>query len=85
MKNIVLLLALVSLFLTGCARHYVMTLNNGSRITTKGKPKLQGNDYVYKDVMGQPGAVSSGRVREISPASMSESSSASGFKAGPSK
>ncbi|MCL4786420.1 MAG: YgdI/YgdR family lipoprotein [Verrucomicrobia bacterium] len=62
---------LMSFLVSGCARSYVITLNNGARIATKGKPKLEGGAYVFKDVKGQPGHVSAGRVREIAPASMS--------------
>lgn len=68
-KPILVLLLLVGLF-TGCARSYVITLNNGSRITTQGKPKLSGSTYVYKDASGKPAQVSTLRVREIAPASM---------------
>lgn len=66
----VLLLLLAVLGLTGCARSYVITLNNGSRITSHGKPKLQGGAYFYKDTEGKPASVPAGRVREIAPASM---------------
>ena len=71
--------------LTGCARRYVITLSSGSRIETKGKPKLDGNVYRYKDISGAAGAVSRLRVREIAPASMAGSPSSSGFKATPKK
>lgn len=71
--------------LTGCAQRYVITLQNGNRITTHGKPQLQGSNYVFKDSAGQPGIVSRMRVREISPASMAGSSSSSGFKNAPAK
>jgi hypothetical protein len=71
--RLVPLVLLMSFLLTGCARSYVITLNNGARIATKGKPKLEGGAYVFKDVKGQPGHVSAGRVREIAPASMSRS------------
>jgi hypothetical protein len=68
-KLILVLLLFVGLF-TGCARSYVITLNNGSRITAQGKPKLSGSTYVYKDASGKPAQVSILRVREIAPASM---------------
>jgi hypothetical protein len=61
---------LAPLLLAGCARHYVITLNSGARITTLGKPQLQQGRYVFKDVEGKPGVVAAGRVREIAPASM---------------
>ena len=61
---------LLALLLTGCARNYVITLTSGARITSRGKPKLQGATYVFKDAKGQPAQVSAGRVREIAPASM---------------
>jgi hypothetical protein len=70
MKKLVSALALCCLALCGCARHYVMTLNNGSQIDTHGKPKVKGAFYVYKDALGREGYVSSSRVREIAPASM---------------
>jgi len=64
-------LLLLALLLCGCARTYIITLTNGARVTSKGKPKLQNGSYVFKDVKGQPAQVSAGRVREIAPASMS--------------
>lgn len=70
MKHLCLVLLLAPLLLAGCARHYVMTLNSGTRITTLGKPKLQNGTYVYKDVHGQLSALPAGRVAEIAPASM---------------
>ena len=70
MKQFLASLLLFSVLLTGCARNYVITMNNGARITSKGKPKLQGGSYVFKDAKGEPAQVSAGRVREISPASM---------------
>ena len=70
MKRVLLALVLSSSLLTGCTRHYVITLNNGACITTFGKPQLQGGSYVFKDAQGQPAYVPAGRVREIAPASM---------------
>ena len=68
-------LLLLSVLLAGCARNYVITLNNGTRVTTRGKPKLQGGTYLFKDAKGQPAQVSAGRVREIAPASMAREES----------
>ena len=70
MKRIWLALLLAPLLLAGCARHYIMTLNNGAQIATRGKPQLQNGAYVYRDAQGQPASVPTGRVREIAPASM---------------
>jgi hypothetical protein len=58
--------------LCGCARHYVITLNNGSRIATSSKPRLQRGYYVFKDALGRESYVGAGRVMEIAPASMAE-------------
>ncbi len=73
----VLLLALSC----GCARHYVITLSNGTRFTAVGKPQLKGGFYVYKDIKGQESYVSSARVSEIAPASMAGSDK--GFRPSP--
>ena len=72
MKRFFPTLLLVSILLTGCANRYVITLNNGSRITTAGKPRLESGNYVFKDTKGQPASVFAGSVREIAPASMSK-------------
>lgn len=69
-KHILSGLLVLTLLLCGCARAYVITLTNGTRITAKGKPKFQNGSYVFKDAQGQPAQVSAGRVREIAPASM---------------
>jgi len=63
---------LLAVLLTGCTSHYVITLNNGSRITTASKPRLENGSYVFKDAKGQPASVFAGSVREIAPASMSK-------------
>ena len=73
MKRYLLALLLLPLFVTGCARRYVVTLNNGSRISTISKPRLENGNYVFKDAKGQPASVFAGSVREIAPASMSKS------------
>jgi len=69
------------LLLSGCASHYVLILTNGERITTKGKPKLVKNYFVYKDVTGHYGEpIPSGRVEEVSPASMATPSASQMFR-----
>ena len=85
MKSLLTLALFATLLLTGCARHYTMTLNNGNRITTLGKPKLQNGAYVFKDAKGQPGSVPAGRVQEVSPSNMTSSRTSSGFKAEPTR
>ena len=70
MNKISLLLVLSLSVLCGCAHTYVITLDNGKRITTASKPKLEKGRYVFKDAKGRPLYVPKGRVREIAPASM---------------
>ena len=84
-RDAVLLNAGAALLVAGCARHYTMTLNSGSQLTTLGKPRLQNGVYVFKDAKGQPGAIPAGRVREVAPANMSSPRINSGFSAAPSK
>ena len=69
-KRLIPILAIVGLLLSGCASHYVVTLNSGSRFTTLSKPRLEHGQYYYQDVNGRPGSVSALRVTEIAPASM---------------
>jgi hypothetical protein len=69
------------LLLSGCARTYVLTLSNGDRIQTHGKPRLDRGFYYYKDASGRDAApVFSGRVTEIAPASMASPNPSSAFK-----
>ena len=68
--------------MTGCARSYVITLTNGGRIVSAGKPKLDKGIYTYKDVRGEKFSVPALRVREIAPASMSEPEFNTGEKSG---
>lgn len=70
MKQLCLVLLIAPLVFAGCARHYVITLHNGNRITTQGKPQLQGGSYLYKDMGGNPGRVGVSRVADVAPSSM---------------
>ena len=60
------------LLLCGCANQYVMTLNNGTKLTTASKPVLKNGRYHYKDSAGHENVVSEVRVRQIEPASVAE-------------
>lgn len=55
---------------SGCSNRHVITLNNGTRITSVGKPQLRDGNYHFKDASGRDTYVPAGRVREIAPASM---------------
>ncbi len=57
------------LALSGCARNYVLKLNNGATITTASKPRLQDGSWRFKDAKGEDHYVPSGSVREVAPAS----------------
>jgi uncharacterized protein YcfL len=60
------------LLVSGCARHYVIHMNNGNQIVANGKPKFNGSAYTFKDTKGRERSVPRGRVSSISPASMSK-------------
>jgi hypothetical protein len=66
------LLVLSLAVLCGCAHSYVITLNNGRRVTTASKPHLQQGRYVFKDANGRQVFVSALQVRQIEPASMAK-------------
>lgn len=72
MKKLVFVLLVGQSLLCGCAHTYVITLSDGRRITTAGKPRLENGRYTFKDNAGRPASVSAGRVKEIAPASMVE-------------
>jgi hypothetical protein len=65
-------LLLSLLLLSGCANQYVMTLNNGTKLTTASKPKLEHGRYSYKDANGGEHFVPAGRVRQVEPQSMAQ-------------
>ena len=75
-----ILLVLSLILLCGCSHSYVITLNNGTRLVTASKPRLQRGAYVYKDAKGERCFVSEGRVREVAPASMAAVDDGSRFK-----
>ena len=73
MQKLVLAISLIGwIAVCGCARSYVITLDNGRHITTASKPKLKDGHYVFKDGSGRDAYVGEGRVREIVPASMAK-------------
>jgi hypothetical protein len=69
MKKAALPLIIGLIALTGCARHYVLRLTNGSEITTATKPRLKEGIYHFKDAKGEEHFVPVARVREVAPAS----------------
>jgi hypothetical protein len=70
MKKSVPSLLVGLIVLTGCAQHYVLRLNNGTKIVTASKPKLKDGVYEFKDAQGEEHLVPVGRVREVAPASI---------------
>jgi hypothetical protein len=79
MKNLCFLLLLGLLVFTGCARNYVVTLNNGNQLGAQGKPVLKGGSYYFKDARGEEAAVAAGRVTRIEPASSAARNKKTGF------
>ena len=69
-SHVFLLLGL--LLLSGCSHSYVLKMQNGTRVTSKSKPKVDHGYYVFKDVKGQDRRIPVGRVSEVGPSSMSE-------------
>jgi hypothetical protein len=63
------------LMLTGCARHYRITLTNNNVITTTSKPKVNkaGDAFIFKDRTGKMMALPKGSVKQIEPQSSSSS------------
>jgi hypothetical protein len=53
---------------SGCVfHHYDLTLQNGTVIRAKTKPKLDHGYYVFKDTAGKEIEINSMRVKEIQP------------------
>jgi hypothetical protein len=49
----------------GCAQNYAITTSTGATIYSKGRPKLSGGWYLYRDADGQEQRINSLRVRSI--------------------
>jgi len=77
-KSFLTLLAAL-LFVAGCSQNYVIVRSDFTRLYVNNKPKYKDGYYYFKDANGQPDRISSGRVREVSPASMVSDPNA-GFK-----
>ena len=75
-------LLFLAVLLSGCARSYVMTLTNGGRLVSAGKPKLKNGYYTYQDVHGEKFTIYELRVREVAPASISEDEFSTGERSG---
>jgi hypothetical protein len=72
LEKVARLSAVALIVLCGCSHNYVMILNNGTRVTASSKPKLKNGAYFYKDGSGRESSISAGRVREISPESLTK-------------
>lgn len=70
MRKALLALFVSLLFLAGCSQNYVIVRTDFSRLYVNNKPTYKDGYYYYKDANGQPMRISSGRVREVSPANM---------------
>lgn len=70
MNKILIPLLVGLLVLTGCAHGYVITLNNGERISAANKPHLDRGFYYFKDPAGRQRMFFAGKVKEIAPANM---------------
>ena len=85
MKYFYSLLLLGLLAFTGCARNYVITLNNGTQLGAQGRPRLENGAYYFKDARGQDSSVGAGRVSQIEPASSAGREKKTGFINSPTK
>jgi hypothetical protein len=50
---------------TGCAQRYVITTTTGASLSSKGRPRLEGGWYLYRDATGQEQRINAMRVRSI--------------------
>ena len=75
------LLALALVLFGGCTSRYDLIMNNGTAVTSIGKPKLLPEGY-YKitDMNGQEKFIPKMRVRTIQPSSYSNSDDSFGLK-----
>ncbi len=85
MKILAPLLLLGLALCTGCARHYVITLNSGTQLGAQGKPELRGGSYYFKDANGKETSVAAGRVSQIETDSSAQRGNKSGFINAPSR
>jgi len=67
MKKIFLFVLLLGMATVGCHTRYLMTLSNGNRITSVGKPKYENGKYRYIDINGQTNYVSASSVQTLEP------------------
>jgi hypothetical protein len=69
MKKLIPCALLGLMLLSGCANRYRITLNNGSVIDTRTKPRLDasGMTYRFKDGSGRDTEIPAIRIREIAP------------------
>jgi len=68
MKRI-LFLALAVALCGGCAQTYRITLNDGTYVTSRGKPKFDQSkgSFIYTDGNGQKSIISQAAVRSVAP------------------
>jgi hypothetical protein len=85
MKKLSPFCLLVLVLISGCARNYVITLNNGRQLGAQGKPVLKGGSYYFKDASGQDASVAAGRVQQIETASSAARDTKPGYIGSPSK
>jgi hypothetical protein len=69
MKTALSLVVLSVAVLTGCARHYNITLTNDHVMSTSSRPKYDKatDSFKFKDPQGRPSSVPAFRIKEIAP------------------
>lgn len=69
MKKMLPLIALVQVFLAGCAtqQRYIVLLTNGRQVVAEEKPHLEGFNFVFLDLMGRTNSVPSEYIRAVTP------------------